>query len=110
MSGKVYLKNRLPAILVNLLGMTALALFLMAGGTGLSGIVLILTVWLLVLAGYFMVGYVAQKRYLDHLLEMTRNLKERYLIPEIMEEPQLADQQVFYRIMKMAEKSMLEEI
>ena len=47
MSGKVYLKNRLPAILVNLLGMTALALFLMAGGTGLSGIVLILTVWLL---------------------------------------------------------------
>ena len=110
MSGKVYLKNRLPAILVNLLGMTALALFLMAGGTGLSGIVLILTVWLLVLAGYFTVSYVAQKRYLDHLLEMTRNLKERYLIPEIMEEPQLADQQVFYRIMKMAEKSMLEEI
>ena len=52
----------------------------------------------------------AQKRYLDHLLEMTRNLKERYLIPEIMEEPLLADQQVFYRIMKMAEKSMLEEI
>ena len=41
---------------------------------------------------------------------MTRNLKERYLIPEIMEEPLLADQQVFYRIMKMAEKSMLEEI
>lgn len=110
MSGKVYLKNRLPAILVNLLGMTTLALFLMAGGTGLSGIVLILTVWLLVLAGYLTVSYVAQKRYLDHLLEMTRNLKERYLIPEIMEEPQLADQQVFYRIMKMAEKSMLEEI
>lgn len=110
MSGKVYLKNRLPAILVNLLGMTALALFLMAGGTGLSGIVLILTVWLLVLAGYLTVSYVAQKRYLDHLLEMTRNLKERYLIPEIMGEPQLADQQVFYRIMKMAEKSMLEEI
>ena len=65
MSGKVYLKNRLPAILVNLLGMTALALFLMAGGTGLSGIVLILTVWLLVLAGYLTVSYVAQKRYLD---------------------------------------------
>ncbi len=37
MSGKVYLKNRLPAILVNLLGMTALALFLMAGRDGLSG-------------------------------------------------------------------------
>ena len=107
MSGKVYLKNRLPAILVNLLGMTAMALFLMAGGAGLSGIVLILTVWLLVLAGYFTVSYVTQKRYLDHLLEMTRNLKERYLIPEIMEEPLLADQQVFYRIMKMAEKSML---
>ena len=41
---------------------------------------------------------------------MTEQLKERYLLPEIMQEPERADEQVFYQIMKMAEKSMLERI
>lgn len=41
---------------------------------------------------------------------MTEQLEERYLIPEIMTIPEKADEQVFYQIMKMAEKSMLEKI
>ncbi len=41
---------------------------------------------------------------------MARQLEERYLLPEIMPEPERADEQVFYQIMKMAEKSMLERI
>ena len=41
---------------------------------------------------------------------MTEQLEERYLLPEIMQEPEKADEQVFYQIMKMAEKSMLERI
>lgn len=41
---------------------------------------------------------------------MTEKLDERYLLPEIMKEPERADEQVFYQIMKMAEKSMLEQI
>ena len=41
---------------------------------------------------------------------MTEQLEERYLLPEIMQVPEKADEQVFYQIMKMAEKSMLERI
>ena len=41
---------------------------------------------------------------------MAEQLEERYLLPEIMQEPERADEQVFYQIMKMAEKSMLEQI
>lgn len=41
---------------------------------------------------------------------MTEQLEERYLIPEIMTVPDKADDRVFYQIMKMAEKSMLEKI
>ena len=35
---------------------------------------------------------------------MTEQLEERYLLPEIMQVPERADEQVFYQIMKMAEK------
>ena len=43
-------------------------------------------------------------------MNMAEQLEERYLLPEIMQEPERADEQVFYQIMKMAEKSMLEQI
>ena len=110
MNGKQYFKNQLPVILINLLGMLALALFLIASGNGIQTVLFILVVWLIVLASCLLLFYFSRKKYLDKLLDMTEQLKERYLLPEIMQEPERADEQVFYQIMKMAEKSMLERI
>ena len=110
MNGKQYLKNQLPVILINLLGMLALALFLIASGNSIQTVLFILVVWLVVLASCLLFFYFSRKKYLDKLLDMTEQLEERYLLPEIMQEPERADEQVFYQIMKMAEKSMLERI
>ena len=110
MNGKQYLKNQLPVILINLLGMLALALFLIASGNGIQTVLFILVVWLIVLASCLLLFYFSRKKYLNKLLDMTEKLDERYLLPEIMQEPERADEQVFYQIMKMAEKSMLERI
>ena len=110
MSGKLYLKNQIPAILVNLMGMLALALFLFANGNPFQTVLFIFAVWFIILTTYLSAVYHVQKRYLNQLLDMTEQLEERYLIPEIMTIPRKADEQVFYQIMKMAEKSMLEKI
>lgn len=110
MNGKQYLKTQLPVILINLLGMLALALFLIASGNSIQTVLFILVVWLIVLASCLLLFYFSRKKYLNKLLDMTEQLKERYLLPEIMQEPERADEQVFYQIMKMAEKSMLERI
>ena len=110
MSGRQYLKNQLPVLLINLLGMLALALFLIASGNNIQTVLFILVVWLIVLASCLLFFYFSRKKYLNKLLDMTEELEERYLLPEIMQEPEKADEQVFYQIMKMAEKSMLERI
>lgn len=110
MSGKQYLKNQIPAIFVNLMGMLALALFLLANGNAIQTVLFIFIVWLIILIVYLSITYYMRKRYLNKLLDMTEQLEERYLIPEIMTIPDKADEQVFYQIMKMAEKSMLEKI
>ena len=110
MSGKQYLKNQLAVILINLLGMLALALFLIASGNNIQTVLFILVVWLLVLASCLLFFFFTRKKALDRLLNMAEQLEERYLLPEIMQEPERADEQVFYQIMKMAEKSMLEQI
>lgn len=110
MSGKQYLKNQLPVILINLLGMLALALFLIASDNPIQTVLFILAVWSIVLVLSLLTFYFSRKKYLNKLLNMTEQLEERYLLPEIMQVPERADEQVFYQIMKMAEKSMLEQI
>lgn len=110
MSSKQYWKNQLPVILINLLGMLALALFLIASGNGIETVLFVLVVWLIILISCLLLFYYSRKKYLDKLLDMTEKLDERYLLPEIMQEPERADEQVFYQIMKMSEKSMLEHI
>ena len=49
MSGKQYLKNQLPVILINLLGMLAFALFLIASDNPIQTVLFILAVWSIVL-------------------------------------------------------------
>lgn len=110
MSGKQYLKNQIPAVFVNLMGMLSLALFLLATQNAMQTVLFILLVWLIIFIAYTSTIYYMRKKYLDTLLDMTEQLEERYLIPEIMTIPDQADAQVFYQIMKMAEKSMLEKI
>lgn len=110
MSGKLYLKNHLPVILLNLLGILALSLFLLATGNTIQMVLFILADWLLVLALYLTAGYIYQKERLEKLLEMARQLKERYLLPEVMPAPDQAEEQVYYQLLKMAGKSMLERI
>ena len=110
MSGRQYLKDQLPVILINLLGMLGLALFLIASGSHIQTVVFILAVWLLVLILCLLFFCFSRKRHLNKLLDMAEQLEERYLLPEIMPEPKRADERVFFQILKMAEKSMLERI
>ena len=110
MNGKQYIKDQLALILINLSGILALSLFLLASGSNIESILFIAIIWLAVFISCLMVSYVMRKKHLEKLLHMTEQLEERYLIPEIMEKPQRADEQVFYKIMKLAEKSMLEKI
>ena len=110
MSGKLFLKNHLPVILLNLLGVLALSLFLLAVGNDIQTILFILAAWMLVLALYLAAGYASRKKRLEKLLEMAAQLKERYLLPEVMPVPDQAEEQVYYQLLKLAGKSMLERI
>jgi flagellar biosynthesis protein FliQ len=110
MSGKQYLKNQLPVLLLNLLGVLALALFLIATGTSRQAISFIALVWIVVVVCYLTVSFFIQKRHCETLLVMAEQLGEKYLMPEVMAMPERADEQVFYQILKLAEKSMLENI
>ena len=110
MSGKQYLKNQLPPLLLNLLGGLALALFLLAAGTSRQAVCLIACVWAVVVACYLTLSFLLQKRRCETLLALADGLEEKYLLPEVIPLPERAEERVFYQLLKLAEKSMLEKI
>lgn len=110
MNKKLYWKNRLPFLLTNLVCMIALSLFLMICGNTISSIVVILILWGLILVVGIGSAYWKRKQQMQVLLTMADQLSERYLISEVMEQPEQAEDQVYYRLIKMAAKSMLEQI
>ena len=110
MNGKLYWKNQIPFFMFQLLCMLMLFVFLLAVGNSLDSILLILFAWILICAVFMAIAYQKRKKEMDKLLQLQEQLKEQYLIPELMKVPERADDQVFYFLLKAAEKSMLEHI
>ena len=110
MNGKLYWKQKIPLLLLNGACMAALTVFLLLNGINGDSIILILSVWGTVLAGFLAGTYFFRKSQLNQLLNLTEHLEERYLLPEMMECPIRADDQVFYRLLKLSGKSMLEQV
>ena len=110
MNRRRYWKNRIPFLLTNLICMVALTVFLLVCGNSISTVLLILSVWTLILLAGLFLTYWQRERQMRQLLDMAGQLSERYLISEVMELPAQAEDQVYYRLLKMAGKSMLEQI
>ena len=110
MNRRRYWKNRIPFLLTNLICMVALTVFLLVCGNSISTVLLILSVWTLILLAGLFLTYWQRERQMRQLLDMAGQLSERYLISEVMELPEQAEDQVYYRLLKMAGKSMLEQI
>lgn len=110
MNRRQYWKNRVPFLLTNLICMVALTVFLLVCGNSISAVLLILAVWALILLAGLFLTYWKRSRQMRQLLDMAGQLSERYLISEVMELPEQAEDQVYYRLLKMAGKSMLEQI
>ena len=110
MNRRRYWKNRISFLLTNLICMVALTVFLLVCGNSISAVLLILAVWTLILLAGLFLTYWQRSRQMRQLLDMAGQLSERYLISEVMELPEQAEDQVYYRLLKMAGKSMLEQI
>lgn len=110
MKRSAYIRQLLPALGANLAGMAAISLFLLAVGNSIGTVGVILAVWTVCFILYGELYFRARRRELEKLLQETYALKQRYLIAEVMKEPRRADDKVFYQMLRLAQRSMLEEV
>ena len=110
MNGKLYWKQKLPIMFLNFLSMIGLAVFLSVTGNSFDSIFLIIFIWIVILTAYLVVSYYRRKMQMEKLLKLAEQLEERYLLSEVMEKPERADDRVYYQLLKLAGKSMLEQV
>ena len=110
MNIKLYWKQKLPIMFFNFLCMSGLAIFLSVIGNSFDSIFLILFIWIVILTIHLVISYYSRKVQMEKLLKLAEQLEERYLLSEVMEKPDRADDQVYYRLLKLAGKSMLEQV
>ena len=102
MRAGAFWRDQLPAVLLNVCGVVALALFLLAGGVAAGTVAFITGVWAVVLALWLGCRFALQKRRLKALLALAEQLDERYLLPEVLPPSATAEEEVYRQLMRMA--------
>ncbi len=110
MNRKLYWKQKLPIIFLNFLCMTGLAVFLSVTGNSIDSIFLVIFIWIVILSAYLVITFCSRKVQMEKLFKLAEQLEERYLLSEVMEKPERADDRVYYQLLKLAGKSMLEQV
>lgn len=105
-----YLKDKIFIIILNILSMVSLSFYLFELGNGVSEIIIILLVWIIIIIISLTINFYRRKKYLLELLTTCKNLDRRYLIADIMDNPQTYDDSIYHKILKLSNKSMLEKI
>lgn len=110
MTLKEFLKGNKVSIIFNLLAMILLSIFLLSIGNNFQSILMIIMTWSVFLICFYGYEYNHRKKYFNEIFETIENMDKRYLITEVIDRPKYSDAIPYYTLMKMSNKSMMEEI
>ena len=105
-----YIKDKIYYILTFSIYIILISIYLKAMETEISAIIIVIAISTIFFCAVFFISYLKSNKYLKDIDKMMDNLTEKYLITEIMPKPSRAERLAYYRILKKANKSMLENI
>lgn len=110
MDFKLFFKEKAITILLLLFGIITIEIFLMAYNVGMF-----IKIYIpLIIMGLYMISiiieYFKRKKFYDNLLKMLEELDEKYLITEIIKNPNFLEGQILKNSLEQIDKSMLENV
>lgn len=105
-----YIKDRAMLLVLHIVCMLFAVIFLKSVDNPNSVIYLMLLIWFVILTTYLTVHYVSRRKYLKQLQEMSDSLEQRYLLAEVMDKPFRLEDLEYYKLLKSANKSMIEQV
>ena len=105
-----YIKDKINYILALFIYLIIISTYLKAINLTYSTILIVLLITLTFFVLAFLISYYKTSKYLKNIEKTMDKLPEKYLITEIWQKPRSAEKLVYYKILKRANKSMLENV
>lgn len=110
MSLKDYLKDRFLFLLINFILFIIISAIMVLINIGANIILLVFSIWFFPLFSFIIVEYVKSKKFYNEITSVMDNLDKKYLLSEIIEEPDFIEGKAVYDVLKEANKSMHEHV
>ncbi|NFN19936.1 HAMP domain-containing histidine kinase [Clostridium botulinum] len=105
-----YLKDRLLYLIINFILFISIISLMIILKTPLILIFITFLIWFLPIGIYFVIEIFKYKRFYDNLNGVIEKLDRKYLLSELIEEPNFIEGRLLYNILKETNRDMNEEI
>ena len=110
MNIKDYLKDRTTFLLINFMLFTIVWVIMLLIEISANIIILIFCIWFLPIFSYIIAEYIKQKKFYVEVTNIMDNLDKKYLLVEIMKEPEFIEGKLVYNLLKVSNKDMHEHV
>jgi signal transduction histidine kinase len=110
MSLKDYLKDRTLFLLINFILFIILCGIMFLVNISNKVIFLMFCLWFLPLLSYFIAEFIKQQNFYNELNDIMEGLDQKYLLSEMMKEPEFIEGKMLYVLLKQANKDMHEHV
>ncbi len=105
-----YLNDKLTFIIVNITLFLIVSSIMILSKVPLIIIFLVFIIWFAPVTSYMLIEYVKYKKYYNELIEIMNSLDKKYLISEVIKEPEFIEGKIVYSILKDSNRNMQEHV
>ena len=110
MTLKEYLKDRTLFLLINFILFIIICGIMSLTNTGVNIILLVFCIWFFPVLTYIMIEFFKQKMFYNELISIMDSLDQKYLLSEIMKEPENIEGKLLFDIFRQTNKDMHEHV
>ncbi len=110
MSIKEYLNDRTVFLLINFILFIIICGIMLLINMNIQIILLVFCIWFFPILIYITIEFIKQKILYNELNSIMDNLDKKYLLPEIMKEPENVEGKLLYDLLRQANKDMHEHV
>ncbi|MGL5380031.1 sensor histidine kinase [Clostridium sp.] len=105
-----YLKGKMPLIIINIVAFILIAVIMIFINVHYVVIFLTFIIWFIPIVAFITMDIFQKKKFYDEVIGVLDNLDKKYLLPELIDEPDFVEGRVLYEILKQSNKDMHENI
>ena len=105
-----YLKDRVLFLLINFILFIIVSGIMLLIGLEPPAIIIIFLTWFLPIIFYIISEFIKEKRFYDEINSIMESLDKKYLLSEVIKEPEFIEGKLLYELLRQANKEMHEHV